>query len=172
MRFIAISILIGVFTAGAFAQARLGVGSPAPTFSGSGIDGNFYDLGDLQGKVVVLAFWSTKCEICHSEFPKYNRLIKTFDGKNVVFLSPTSQGEAAVQAYLRSTPLNAVVLPERFDMVLQYADRDKAGNLDMGYPDYFVIGPSGKIEYRASGWDKVPAVGSAVSQLLAKQKAE
>src|SRR4051794_19465985 len=103
MRFVSVLTLIALFAVGAFSQARLSVGSPAPQFSGSGLDGNYYDLNDLKGKVVVVAFWSTRCEICHSEFPKYNKLIKTFDGKNVVFLAPTGQSEAAVQAYLKST---------------------------------------------------------------------
>ena len=172
MRYISTALLVAIFTVGAYSQVRLGIGAPAPQFSGSAVGGTFYDLSELKGKVVVLAFWSTRCEICHSEFPKYNKLIRTFDGKNVVFLSPTGQSEAAVQAYLQKTPLNSVVLPERFDMVLQYADRDKAGNIDMGFPDYFVIGPAGNIEYRASGWDKVPSVGNAINKLLSKQNAE
>ncbi|MBV9216113.1 MAG: TlpA family protein disulfide reductase [Acidobacteria bacterium] len=172
MRFVSSLALIALLSVAGFSQARLSVGSPAPQFSGSGLDGNYYDLNELKGKVVVVSFWSTRCQICHSEFPKYNKLIKSFTGQNVVFIAPTSQSEAAVQQYLQSTPLNSIVLPERFDMVLQYADRDKAGNIDMGFPDYFVIGPTGNIEFRASGWDKVPSVGNAVTQLLSKQKAD
>ena len=88
-----------------------------------------YNLDELRGNVVVMTFWSTKCEICRSEFPKLNRLIKSLDGKKVIFLSLTMENEAKIEPYLKKNPLDSHVLPNSFGILLQYADRTRDGNL-------------------------------------------
>ncbi len=168
MKLLAIFILTFAFAVSASAQTRLAVGAPAPPFSGTSLDGTTIDLNELKGKVVVMTFWSTKCEICHVEFPKLNRVIKSFDGKNVVFLSLTMENDAKVEAYLKSNHLDTQVLPNSFGTLLQYADRDKSGNLDMGFPSYFVINDAGVIEYRSSGYDKTESLNSTLTRLLSK----
>jgi hypothetical protein len=50
--------------------------------------------------------------------------------------------------------------------LLQYADKDAGGNMNFGFPAYFVINPQGTVQYKANGWDKTPAVSSTVSKLL------
>jgi hypothetical protein len=53
-----------------------------------------------------------------------------------------------------------------FGIVLQYADRDRQGNIDIGYPAYFVINQSGSIELKNSGWDKTTELDDRISRLL------
>ena len=168
MKVLAIIILAFALAVSASTQTRLAVGAPAPPFSGTSLDGTTVDLSELKGKVVIMTFWSTKCEICHVEFPKLNRVIKSFDGKNVVFLSLTMENDAKVEAYLKSNHLDTQVLPNSFGTLLQYADRDKSGNLDMGFPSYFVINDAGIIEYRSSGYDKTESLNATLTRLLGK----
>ncbi|MBA3351622.1 MAG: TlpA family protein disulfide reductase, partial [Blastocatellia bacterium] len=81
MRKISILIVILLLSvSSALAQQVLKAGESAPAFSGQGLDGAMYDLGQLQGKVVVLTFWSTRCEICHSEIPKLNGVADRYRG--------------------------------------------------------------------------------------------
>jgi thiol-disulfide isomerase/thioredoxin len=61
-------------------------GEAAPEFSGQA-SMELYDLDQLHGKVVVLTFWSTRCQICHSEIPNLNRVAERYRGKDVVFLA-------------------------------------------------------------------------------------
>ncbi|MEP6705845.1 MAG: TlpA disulfide reductase family protein, partial [Acidobacteriota bacterium] len=76
-------------TSAAFSQQALKLGEIAPEFSGQAMDGKIYDLDQLHGKVVVLTFWSTRCEICHSEIPNLNRVADRYRDKDVVFLAVT-----------------------------------------------------------------------------------
>jgi peroxiredoxin len=170
MRFVLGIVLTSLMVLSAYSQQSLKAGDAAPPFSAAALDGQYYDLNNLKGKVVVMTFWSTRCNICHSEIPKLNKLADRFKGQDVVFLGLTMDNEAKVQNYLRGTPFQFNILPNSFGVVLQYADRDKQGNIDMGFPAYYVLNQNGGLEYRASGWDKTPNLDSNIGRLLSNAK--
>src|SRR3954468_17472567 len=89
------------FSAAVYSQPRLNVGMAAPQFSATDMNGDNVALSDLRGKVVVMTFWTTHCPICHVEFPKLNEVAKSFSGKNVVFLSLTTDNEEKVETYMK-----------------------------------------------------------------------
>ena len=161
----ALVIALVLCTAG-YSQARLNVGMSAPQFTATDMNGESVNMSDLRGKVVVITFWTTRCPICHAEFPKLNQVAKSFDGKNVVFLSLTTDNEEKVESYMKKMPLVSRVVPNSFGIVLQYADRDGYGNLDMAYPAYYVVSPEGKLDYKSRGYDRLPSLTSAVTKLL------
>ncbi len=72
-RLIQVIVLSVFLAAAAFAQQSIKIGSAAPAFSGTTIDGSPVELRSLEGKVVVMTFWSTRCLICHTEMPKRTR---------------------------------------------------------------------------------------------------
>jgi peroxiredoxin len=157
-------LLIG-FTA-VFAQQSLKPGEAAPEFSGQALDGSMYDLDQLQGKVVVLTFWSTRCAICHSEIPNLNRVAERYRGKDVVFLAVTMDNEAKVNPYIKRNPFNFNILPNSFAVMLKYADKDRSGNINMGFPAHFLISRKGLIAMRTDGWDKASNLDTQISRLL------
>lgn len=162
-------VLLAVCTAmPAVAQNRINIGSEAPRFSATDINGTPLELGDLRGSVVVLTFWSTKCEICRREFPHLNKLIDEYQGKNVNFLSPSMEQEDRIKAFLRSNRIASRVLPNSFGLVMQYADNDGTGKIEMGFPSYFVIGTDGRVRFRGSGWNKIEQLRNAIDRDLTK----
>jgi len=163
-----LTLLLLLLPFAATAQSSLRVGSPAPAFSGNAMDGTCNDLSALRGKVVVLTFWSTKCEICRHEFPKVNQIVKSFENRDVVFLALTMENEAKVEAYLRKNQLTQTILPNSFGVVLQYADRTADERIDMGFPSFFVIDKAGTIQYRASGFDRTASMNAVIERLAAK----
>ncbi len=169
MRILPIILLTLTLVVSAFAQQSLKTGSMAPAFAVGGMDGNTYDLNDYRGKVVVITFWSSRCAICHEEIPKLNRLAANYRNQNVVFLALTMENEAKVSAYIKNTPFDLIILPNSFGVVLQYADRDRAGNIDIGFPAYFLVDQTGGIQMKTSGWDKTAGLNSQISKLLASQ---
>jgi peroxiredoxin len=165
-KYLTILALTLVASAYALGQQVLKPGEAAPSFSGQALDGTLYDLGQLQGKVVVLTFWSTRCEICHSEIPNLNRVADRYRGKDVVFLAVTMDNEAKVNPYIKRNPFNFTILPNSFGVMLKYADRDRAGNINMGFPAHFLITRQGTIALRTDGWDKAANLDSQISRLL------
>ena len=162
--FLWLVLLVG--TTGAFSQQALKPGEAAPEFSGQGLDGNLYDLDQLHGKVVVLTFWSTRCAICHSEIPNLNRVAERYRGKDVVFLAVTMDNEAKINPYIKRNPFNFNILPNSFAVMLKYADKDRSGNINMGFPAHFLISRKGLIAMRTDGWDKAANLDTQISKLL------
>lgn len=169
MRFINLFLLTLVFTVSAFAQQSLKPGASAPDFNGEALDGKTYNLSQLQGKIVVLTFWSTRCAICHSEIPKLNEVVKRYKDKDVVFLALTMENQVKVEPYLRKNPFAFNILPNSFGVFLKYADMDKGGNINMGFPSYFLINQRGSITLKSDGWDKTSKLESQIQQMLVSE---
>lgn len=171
-KFLLLFIIITVSVCAAFGQQNLKPGNPAPNFAAQSLDGTNFNLTDLHGKVVVITFWSTRCAICHSEIPKLNQVADRYKGKDVVFIAPTMENQTKVLPYLKKNPFNFTIVPNGFGMVLKYADLDASGNINMGFPAYFLIDQDGDIVHRSHGWDKTSRLDAQITKLLAADKAE
>ncbi len=138
----------------------------AADFHAVSVDGKTVDLASLKGKVVMLAFWSTRCPICQSELPKLNQLASDLAGQNVVLLAPTAESEDVVRSFLRRNRFDFEILPDSFGLMLKYAERDRDGRLNFGFPTYFLIDRSGRLAFRSSGWDQTGPVAAQIQKLL------
>ena len=168
MRSLSIFALTIVLAVSALAQQNLKPGEAAPNFVSQALDGQTYSLNQLQGKVVVLTFWSTRCAICHAEIPKLNRVADHYKGQDVVFLAITMDNEVKIDPYLRKNPFNFNILPNGFGILLQYADKDGQGNINIGFPANFVIDRRGSIAMRSSGWDTSANIDAKIGKLLSE----
>jgi peroxiredoxin len=168
MRLIFAFVISLILSFSAFSQQRKPL---AAEFSATTIDGEKFKLEDLRGYVVVLTFWSTKCPICESEIPHMNELKAKYKDKDVVFLGVTMENQAKVNAFLEKKSFDFVIVPNGFDLFLKYGDRDAKGNLNMGYPAYFLIDQNGELDLKASGWEKTSILDADIERLLAPQVA-
>lgn len=165
-RLLPLLILIALYAGPALAQQSLRIGASAPQFTGTQLNGGPIDLASLKGRVVVMTFWSTRCAICHHELPKLNALARKYERSAVTFLALSMENEDKINGYLARNEFRFRIVPNSFGTVLQYADRDRSGNLDMGFPAYFVIDPQGTIRHRGSGYDKTAPMDAAIAKLL------
>ncbi|QYU68433.1 hypothetical protein J4558_27140 [Leptolyngbya sp. 15MV] len=76
------------------------------------------------------------------------------------------ENETRLEPYLRKNRFDFEIVPNSFGVVLKYADMDAGGRINMGFPAYFLIGKSGRIELRDDGWDKSVKLDSQISRLL------
>lgn len=166
MKNLAVLFLILVFSCVAFAQKNKAL---AENFSAASMNGQTVELNNLKGKVVVISFWTTRCQICHEEIPKLNLLAAQYKNKNVVFLGLTTDNEAKVENYVKKNPFNFQIIPNSFGILLKYAEKDREGNIQMGYPAHFVINQSGEIELKTSGFDKTEQLNSEINRLLSSK---
>lgn len=155
-----------MFGLSAYGQQQLKPGNDAPDFAAQDLEGQQINLRELQGKVVVLTFWSTKCQICHAEIPKLNQIVDRYRGQDVVFLALTTEPNTKIEPYLRKNPFNFDIVPNSFGVVLKYADMDQGGRINIGFPAHFLINKQGKIEHRTYGWDKAANIDAQISKML------
>jgi len=64
------------------------------------VDNETIELSKLKGKVVILNFWFTKCEPCAREMPYFNKLVYSFSGKAVAFISFAPEETIKVKEFL------------------------------------------------------------------------
>lgn len=169
MKYILSLIFCLMLTFTAFGQQN--EGAKAEDFSGTSLDGKAINLQELKGKVVVMTFWSTKCQICHEEFPKLNKVADKYAGKEVVFMALTMENETRIELYLKKNPIKFTVMPNSLGVLLKYADRDGQGNPNMGFPAYFIIDQEGEIRHKSNGWDKAKKIDDLVNRLLLQNTA-
>ncbi|MCA1589812.1 MAG: TlpA family protein disulfide reductase, partial [Acidobacteria bacterium] len=124
MRIISVIALALALSTACFAQQALKRGDAAPAFDGQLPDGQMLTSADFQGKIVLVTFWSTRCQICHEEIPKLNQVADRYRGQDVVFVAVTMDNQAKVEAFVRKNPFHFSLLPNSFGVMLKYADRD------------------------------------------------
>ncbi|GAA3594018.1 TlpA disulfide reductase family protein [Flavivirga amylovorans] len=73
----------------------LAVGTKAPDFTLTTIDGNTLKLSEMKGKYIYLDFWASWCRPCRAAFPHLKKLYKKYknDGFEVIAVG-TSDNEA------------------------------------------------------------------------------
>jgi len=59
----------------------------------------------LQGKVVVVEFWNTRCGPCIAAIPHLNELVSEFTNEPVVFISITDDNPDHLQDFLKKKPM-------------------------------------------------------------------
>ena len=69
-----------------FAVDLLKVGTEAPDFALSTLDGKTVKLSDMRGKYVVLDFWASWCPDCRRDLPSVGALHKTYSARGVEFV--------------------------------------------------------------------------------------
>jgi peroxiredoxin len=62
-------------------------GDTAYNFQLIDLEGNYVNLSDYRGKVVVLNFWQTACSWCEEELPLLDELYKTYKDGDVMVLA-------------------------------------------------------------------------------------
>lgn len=122
----------------------------ASNFTLMSAHGSDVSLSDYEGKFVLLNFWATWCPPCVKEMPALNRLHNKLNGNNGLEVVGVHVGPAlaTVKQFLKDKPVD-------FDIVI-----DKNMSLSSwqvsGLPTTFLISPSGKLIYKATGereWD-------------------
>jgi peroxiredoxin len=135
------------------AEQKVSMGSMAPEFSGTDLNGHAINLKALKGKTVILNFWFTNCAPCMDEMPGLNDLMAKYkDDNSVVFIAVTYDSPEQVKAFLKRKDFKFNILAGRSDIIKQYGIN--------GYPTSMVIDKTGNIAFSLTSYD-----GTNVEQL-------
>jgi thiol-disulfide isomerase/thioredoxin len=98
-------------------------------------------LKDLGGQAVVLEFWATWCGPCRETLPSMNKMIDSFAGRPVRFISVTDEPRETVEAFLKTHPMKAWI-------GLDDDDKIHAAFQVKSIPQLFVIDRYGRIWHK------------------------
>lgn len=145
-------------------------GTPAPTLQGKTVGGDYIQLSDFAGQVVLLNVWATWCKPCKQELPELGRLHRDLSDRGFTVLGVTVdkvQAMPAVKHFIKQYDLQ---YPMIFD-----PDGHSVGAYDIkGYPTSFIIGRDGTLRWRRDGMiqDNDGALDKQLEAALAEQAPE
>jgi thiol-disulfide isomerase/thioredoxin len=142
-----VTILLLVIMQPIFAQASQ-VGTVAPDFSLSDLNGKAVTLQQFKGKVVFLDFWAPWCDPCREELPALDALYKKYNNDGLVIIGiDMDNSEKLVAEFLKKVPVTFTILIDRkASMGREYSFRT--------LPTAFIIGKDGVIRFVHLGYGK------------------
>jgi peroxiredoxin len=133
-------------------------GVPAPSISCNDVAGEYVNLSQLKGKVVVLYFWSSKCcgESLKLLEPFYQQ--HKYNGLAVLAIEVGGSKEV-VTSFVKSNGLTFTNLTDEYESLAR-------SYRVIGFPTIFVIDKGGVIRSKVSGEIRMEQLASLVSPLL------
>ena len=129
-----------------FNQKKSSVGYLAPDFSLRNLQGNYENLNNYRGQVVVLNFWATWCVPCRVEMPSFEKLYRRYRSEGVIVLAVTLDKNAGqkVKSFVHEYGISFPVL------------LDEKGEAEQLYPSMtipftYVIDREGRVVARVDG---------------------
>lgn len=150
MRSIILILLIGalgytLYSNFFVSKEKVKVGSKAPDFVLTDLEGNEHQLSDYMGKGVFLNFWGTWCEPCEREMPYMDNQYEYYKNQGVEVLAVNiAESNIAVQSFVDKHDLT---FPIPLDKDRQVLNAYGVGPL----PTTFLINPEGKVVDITSG---------------------
>lgn len=122
------------------------IGSTAPDFTLTTLDGKKVKLSDYRGKAVLLNFWATWCGPCKVEIPWFMDLEKEYGPQGLVVLgvSMDDDGPTKVAQFAKEMKIDYTVVMGNDDVADEY------GGV-AGLPTTFYVDRSGKIVKKVAG---------------------
>lgn len=118
-----------------------------PALALPNMDDEMVDISDMKGKVIVINFWATWCPPCRREMGSLERLHQATRHKGVEVLA-VNVGEDLDTVF---SFLGTIEPQPSFQMLFD----EEGGSMEAwkvrGLPTTYVIGPDGKMVYRAVG---------------------
>ena len=100
---------LGILVTGCARSADLG--KPAPNFQLPSLDGQSISLSNLQGKPVLINFWTTWCPSCRAEMPYLQQVYEEWSGQGLVLLAINiGEDSTKVEKFMQSRNLSFPVL--------------------------------------------------------------
>ncbi|HEY2421957.1 MAG TPA: thiol-disulfide oxidoreductase ResA [Neobacillus sp.] len=120
-------------------KQTVAVGTLAPDFVLSDMQGNVHRLSDYKGQGVFLNFWGTWCPPCKKEMPYINNQYHQFNGKGVQVLTvDINESQLAVNQFAKGLKLDFPIMIDTDKQVMSAYGIDTL-------PATFLVDKNGKV---------------------------
>lgn len=129
-------------------EGFLAVGTVAPEFVATRLDGTVLRSAEVAGRPLLLTFWFHGCAPCREELPRLQELNEEYAPRGLVMLAVNYGDEpATIAAYFEKAGFT-------FTPLRQQQDEVSAAFGVRSYPSTYVIGADGRIAWRELGFDE------------------
>ena len=167
-RWAAVLLVAGVLLAALASRDRVG-GAPDrfPPISISTIDGRSFDSATVEGRPLLVTFWSTTCLICLREMPDLEALYRQLSPRGFEIIAVSMPwdppGEVVRLARTRALPYPVAL---DVDGAIARAFGDVSAT-----PTHFLVGPSGDVAFRRTGALDFPRLDRRLRSMLRRSGA-
>jgi peroxiredoxin len=131
-------------------MSALAAGTAAPSFELPAMDGSNFSLPEALARGPVLAiFFKISCPVCQYAFPYFERIYKTYGGKQVSIVGISQNDKPDTAAFLKKY---GVTFPVFLDDPKTYPASNAYGLTNV--PTAFWISEGGTIEISSVGWSR------------------
>jgi len=115
------------------------IGTPAPEFTASDMQGNPVTLAAYKGKIILMDFWATWCPPCRSDSPALEKLYRKYSDRDLMIVGISmSEDRIEVERFLKSHP-------HTFPTVLSSENSMPAAYHVSAIPTYVVVDRDGTV---------------------------
>ena len=156
--------ILPAFSAQAAQQVK--INAPAPDFTLPTLEGKDLSLSSLQGKAVLVAFWSIYCHVCRQELPKLNAIYQKYKDQGLEVIGVVIDREPAqtIQEAVRKDGLS-------FPILLDGEKKAMKAYQARSVPIVFIVDRKGIVMDKKVGvydWSS-PASEELIAKLLKKK---
>jgi len=135
------------------------IGTKAPDFEVTDLNGKTYTSKNTKGKIVVLNFWFAKCKPCIMEIPELNEVYEKYKtNKNIVFISVTFDSEDIAKSFLKKYTFKYPVVANNMGLINDFGTGS--------YPTNIIIDRDGNYADIISGG--FPHIGKTIESNIEK----
>lgn len=85
-------------------------GTQRPHFELPGLDGRRHDIGQWDGRVILLNFWATWCKPCREEMPMLDALQRDYGGRGLQVVGVALDRPGPVQQFVEQLGIDYPIL--------------------------------------------------------------